>query len=594
MRATRYAILTAGLFIAMQSAFWEVESWAVPPKAVTHTTASHKTPVRKPVSRSAVAAKPGVKASTGKPVAKVAVPVNPNAFIPFYNLGRQAYNAEHYSEAEKPLKKSLAMVEQMLAKKPDGLQRKNAAIICHLLGINAFKLKKYPDASLYLKRAMSFYNRPENQVGSQDSVMSESLILGQMAMYDGHYTEGETYYKLALPLIEKKLGVDDPQATQARQILTDISHIETGPDYLPGISATVTHWTHPEQPIAVYIADGSEISGWKPEDKDVVKQAYAEWQTAMEGRVQIEFIEDRQQADTVVSWMERPKKGADEDNPNQTELRNGECQTQSSNEKWIQDDIVVALNDTVGHQYSANVLHNTLLHEIGHSLGLLGGHSSNPSDVLFSSNRYDDGRIKNLTSRDINSARLLYSLVPTVTNPAGIHLVPYSKYVAMRTQAAQAFNNKNYQSAYADYKNALSIYNQEPELRFWIGLSAWHLNAFQDAIPYLMAAASVPGKYQDEALKMTGYALVQSGEADDKIGDKSLAEQKYQRAYQVLTQGMQRVPLKPENSKAIQDVLNWLNQRLASRSNSPIQWEYSAPANTTTGASVEGQSEQQK
>jgi len=534
----------------------------------------------KTVSTRPAVHKPGIKTgSVSKPksvnqhVNSANAKVNPNAFIPYYNQGRDAYKLEHYAEAEKLLKKSLVLAEQGASQMYPGLQQKNIAIIHNLLGVNAFKLKKYNEACLYLKRAMNTYNRPEYQAANEDSLMSDALILGQIAMYEGRYDEAKLYYQEALPRQEKILGLDHAQTRQTQSILEDIARIDQGSDYLDRLGRKVIHWTHPEQSIKVFIANDSSMPGWKPEDQALVQAAYAEWQLAMENRVRFEFVSEPAEADTIVSWMERPKAVTPaEAEAKQQELRNGECQTQTVDDKLAQDNIVVALNSTEGTPASANSIYNTLLHEIGHSLGLMGGHSSNPADILFPNNRYDDGRRKHLSQRDIQTARRLYVLQPDVTNPEGIHLVRYYDYTTLATQGKEAYNHKAYPEAVNDFQKALAIYNAEPEIRFFLGASLYLQQAYAGALPYLMASASVPGKYQDEALKLTGHAFIKMGEIDDKAGARSLAEQKYQRAYQILNQGLQTLAMKPENKNAILQELSWLNNRLSIPSDTPIQW----------------------
>lgn len=533
-------------------------------KAV-HQQSVHKSSVK---STHVVSAKAG-----SRPTVSYSTKANPNAFIAYYNQGRDAYRQEHYAEAEKLLKKSMLLVEQVPPRVSAGTWQKNIAIVSNMVGINAFKLKKYSESTAYLQRAMSIYSRPEFQATNQDSLMNDALVLGQIAMYEGRYEEARTIYQGVLPSLEAKLGPDNSQTKQAKEVLEDISQIDYGPDYLNRMGAKVIHWTHSEQPILVFIEDGSHIPGWKSENQSLVREAYAEWQRTMENRVHFEFVSTPQEADTIVSWMERPKAvTANEAEAKPKELRNGECETFLGSERISKDNITVALNSVAGVPASANGIYNTVLHEIEHSLGMLGGHSSNPADILFPNNRYDDGRRKHLTLRDIQSVRRLFSLKPDITNPAGIHLVRYHEYTTLLTQAKDAYSRKDYPQAAQVFRDALAIYSPEMETRFWLGASLYNMTAYSDAIPYLMASASMPGKYQDEALKFTGYALIKLGEIDDKSGNRFLAEQKYQRAYQVLNQGLQTTPTNPENRKAIQDELVWLNHRLSIPTGTVIQW----------------------
>jgi tetratricopeptide (TPR) repeat protein len=316
--------------------FISEESPAASP--VKHST-SHG--IQKKVVSTHSAVKPGAKKTTN-PSSTAAF--NPNVFIPYYNQARQFYQAGHYVQAEKPLKQAYTLAEQVLKQKPSELQRKNVAIVSQLVGLNAFQLKKYKESEVYLKKALNFNELPQYQAERQDSILTALLILGQMAMYDARYTEAQGYYQRALPLQESKFGAEAAQTKQTQRILNDIANIDYGPDYLNAVGKRMTHWTHPEQPIAIYIADGSQLPGWKPENIQIVRNAYAEWQQALGNRVHFVFVEDTQAADTVVSWMERPKQAdSEEESENQKELRNGECQTQVLENTLAKDNILVAL-----------------------------------------------------------------------------------------------------------------------------------------------------------------------------------------------------------------------------------------------------------
>ena len=83
--------------------------------------------------------------------------------------------------------------------------------------------------------------------------------------------------------------------------------------------------------------------------------------------------------------------------------------------------ITVYERDPYGKLLSTKELHNTVLHEIGHALGIM-GHSNNPADLMYMSTNQD--RIeapgsKNFaffTPNDISTLKLLYKLLPDITN----------------------------------------------------------------------------------------------------------------------------------------------------------------------------------
>lgn len=545
------------------------------------------TPVRKAPAKTAVvhksvpAKKPPVRPVTGtapKPIAKpAAVAVNPNAFILAFNEGKQAYEAGKYAQAQAALRKSM-----VLAEKSHTPQHRNIAIIANLLGLAEWKMKNYPAATTAMKRAISIYSLPENQSEHQLLLASEYMTLGEIAMTQGNFAEAKAVYTKAKPIAE---GLNDqPRISQINQVLSDIARIDEGPDYLDQMGSEVSRWSQPNQPILVYISEGDYYSDWKPANRFLVQQAFAEWQAAMGPRLQFQFVDTPAEADIRVSWMDRPSEDAELlQATGHKELRNGLCRTHTLNNYFYRDDIELALHNTDGSPFSENGIYNTSLHEIAHAIGLFHGHSTNPKDVLFASNRYEDGLRKHLTERDIATAHRLYELKPNVTNPPGIHLVKYSEFANLRLEGSHAFNAKNYPGALASFQKALSIYGNDGETLFWAGMSAWYLNQYEVAIPYLMVAGSQPIEHQADAIRMAGISLLMSGQKDDKAGAHSLAEDKYRRAYQVLSQAQGRVALTAEKAKAVQDTMSWLNQRLAMRS--VVQWAGNNPQGQMADAS---------
>lgn len=79
-----------------------------------------------------------------------------------------------------------------------------------------------------------------------------------------------------------------------------------------------------------------------------------------------------------------------------------------------------------GENYSAVEVYNTSLHELGHTLGIM-GHSDNPNDIMYATNeRANDiysmyrSDSQYLTLRDLKTIALLYSLAPDVSNVSNL------------------------------------------------------------------------------------------------------------------------------------------------------------------------------
>jgi tetratricopeptide (TPR) repeat protein len=474
-----FATVAADLLVIVCCLSNNVSSAAVPAK---------KAPARATTVHRAVAHKPGAKPvakTTAKPTSKAVIAVqNPNAFIGIYNQSRQAYEAKRYADAEKLAKQSLAMAEKV-----NGPQHKNVAIISHFTGVILDAENREPEAARYLKRALTIYSMPGNSLGYEDSMLYEDITLGKIAMYQEQYDEAKRYYEAALPMSEKKYGADHEETTSIQATLNDLHQMDNLSDYPQAIGAKVVHWANPaEQPIVVYIGDGADVPGWKPEDKAIVRDAYMEWQQALNNRVRFEFTENPEQADTIVSWMERPKPEelSTTDGNKKKELALGVCSTQFRDDQWVRDNIVLSLNDLKGNPLTPNGIHNVVLHEVAHSMGLVGGHSNNPSDVLFPSNKYDGNRRKKPTQRDINTVVRLYSMPPQITNPPNIHLIQFAKFSEVFQNAGNAFSVKDYATALNGFQTALSIYPIDPEAGFFAGVSAYQLQRYDVAMNYLM------------------------------------------------------------------------------------------------------------
>ncbi len=61
-----------------------------------------------------------------------------------------------------------------------------------------------------------------------------------------------------------------------------------------------------------------------------------------------------------------------------------------------------------GKRLSDNDVYGVLVHEIGHAIGITGGHSKNKSDVMYPSS---DNYNLRPTRRDINTVKKIYSSI---------------------------------------------------------------------------------------------------------------------------------------------------------------------------------------
>lgn len=78
-------------------------------------------------------------------------------------------------------------------------------------------------------------------------------------------------------------------------------------------------------------------------------------------------------------------------------------------------------SNNLGQLFKEREIYNTALHEIGHSLGIM-GHSYNKDDLMYMESNNQDSlgelqsNLRFISSRDLNTLNLLYKLTPDITN----------------------------------------------------------------------------------------------------------------------------------------------------------------------------------
>lgn len=139
--------------------------------------------------------------------------------------------------------------------------------------------------------------------------------------------------------------------------------------------------------------------------------------------------------------------------------------------------------------FSNDEVFNTAVHELGHTLGIM-GHSDNPTDLMYSSN---DGGIpwngslrQSLSMRDLNTLVLLYRLEPSISNVKNLKsenfyyaplilgdndqilqkkLLEFKKYINMYPEMASGYINiASVYSDMGDFDSVISSLNQAEKL----------------------------------------------------------------------------------------------------------------------------------
>lgn len=145
-------------------------------------------------------------------------------------------------------------------------------------------------------------------------------------------------------------------------------------------------------PITVYIENN--------EYTDTAKKAFLEWQNKIP-QISFALIQNPNAAKIQVKFL-NGELGA----KNGEYIKTGQTEYVLKNQGSELEKTIITISTENGERkLNNNVVYHTLLHEIGHAIGIV-GHSADTRDIMSTAN--DLGK-RDLTSRDIQTVKLLYS-----------------------------------------------------------------------------------------------------------------------------------------------------------------------------------------
>jgi tetratricopeptide (TPR) repeat protein len=162
----------------------------------------------------------------------------------------------------------------------------------------------------------------------------------------------------------------------------------------------VKRWSGSAMPLKVFVSSGEGLNGYRPDYQSILEQSFREWEKSSQGKVRFEFCSSPGQADINCEWVDNPQKL-------ESSAEGGEAEVRCLGSAICKAHIVLSVIDAgSAFPLTGNLVRILCLHEVGHSLGLL-GHSGRPQDIMFCTSPIID-KERHVSSADVNTLNVLY------------------------------------------------------------------------------------------------------------------------------------------------------------------------------------------
>ena len=285
-------------------------------------------------------------------------------------------------------------------------------------------------ASYYYNKARKMYNAGQYEQSIpvfEKSLFSDSKNILTRFYYVLALAKSEPTYSIQKKLYEiGNSNIDDEAKKYARFQAVSLRHkllagVENNYIFNAVSGNDIIRWDIKSFPLKVYYENISSAPTYYKENID---KALNQW-TLRTNFVKFIQTNDKKEANIVIKFSDIPENSCTEAG---CKYAIAYTEPQISSKGVLERmNLTFYRTDPRKNLFTPKEVYNTALHEIGHTLGIM-GHSDNPEDLMYSTNEnnknmYDYYRsdFQYLTSRDVKTLALLYRIEPTVSNVKGLH-----------------------------------------------------------------------------------------------------------------------------------------------------------------------------
>jgi len=278
---------------------------------------------------------------------------------------------------------------------------KTAPVIYYKQGKNCLQKQDYINAYRKLKKAYLLNNKNKD--------------------YKYYYVQALTKLSPTLTVQKEVFHITEKRENDsAEQLASDkISEWRSnityniGDNYIEQASSDkgIIRWDKKSFPLKVLIEESDNVPSYYGAQ---IRTALQQWQLT-ENFIKFKVAAKEKDADIIIKLAPTPSNVCDGD---VCRYIAGYTVPKIKGSILKQMVIILYTTDPQGNFFSDKEIYNTALHEIGHSLGIM-GHSYSSADLMYMGGKFytpNKTSFLYLSAKDINTIKLLYKLIPDITN----------------------------------------------------------------------------------------------------------------------------------------------------------------------------------